>query len=76
MTSNQLRAADLARALCAGRVSVADLTDRDWNLLLLAADLNNVCAVPAVVCRRVLERVGQGTGYFAPVRVRPVVAAG
>ena len=64
MTTNQWRAAVLAAEVCRGRVNAADLADADWDLLLLAADLNNPLSLPLLVCHRVLDRASRGVGYF------------
>jgi hypothetical protein len=65
MTRNQRRAIEIACALCAGHLSESTMSDCDWNLLLLAAEINDCRARPLLVCQRVLERAMQGLGYFA-----------
>ena len=65
MTRNQRHAIEIARALCAGLLSECTMSDGDWNLLLLAAEINDCRAKPPLVCQRVLERAMQGLGYFA-----------
>ena len=65
MTRNQRHAIEIARALCAGLLSECTMSDGDWNLLLLAAEINDCRARPPLVCQRVLERAMQGLGYFA-----------
>ena len=70
MTRNQHRAVMLARHVSNGLHDPADLTDGDWNLLLLAADLNNATSLPMLVCARVLNQAERGVGYFSgPDRV-------
>jgi hypothetical protein len=64
MTLNQQRAIALAQALTSGQVSAGSLSDSDWDLLLLAADLNNPQSLPQIVSRRVLDRAARGIGYF------------
>jgi hypothetical protein len=65
MTRNQRHAVEIARAMRAGRMSESAISDRDWNLLLLAAEINDYRAKPLIVCWRVLERATKGLGYFA-----------
>jgi hypothetical protein len=65
MTSNQRRAVTLARQVCAGRLSTDSVTDGDWHLLLLAADVPSPQSLPLLVCHRVLDRARRGEGYFA-----------
>lgn len=72
MTTNQLRAIELARAILAGAELPSngpppELSDADWHLLLLAGGWNNVQAPAAKVARRVLELAGRRAGYFAGV---------
>ena len=64
MTRNQQRAVMLARHVSNGLHDPADLTDGDWNLLLLAADLNNTTSLPMLVCARVLNQAERRVGYF------------
>ena len=65
MTCKQRRAASLAQSVCDGTVPAADVTQADWGLLLLAADLRNPNSLPLIVCHRVLDRARRGVGYFA-----------
>ena len=65
MTSNQKRAARLAAALRADAGRTADLTDADWDLLLLAAGLTGGGALRLLVANRVLDRARRRVGYFA-----------
>ena len=65
MTRNQRHAVEIARAVDAGRLSECAISDRDWSLLLLAAEINDCRARPLIVCQRVLERAARGLGYFA-----------
>jgi hypothetical protein len=64
VTNNQWRAAVLAADICGHKLDAANLTDPDWDLLLLAADLNNPLSLPLLVCHRVLDRAARGVGYF------------
>jgi hypothetical protein len=64
MTRNQRRAAALAQDLRSGGLQASDLSDTDWDLLLLAADLHDPRSVPLTVSSRVLERAMQRTGFF------------
>lgn len=65
MTRNQQRAVTLARQVSNGLHDPAQLTDGDWNLLLLAADLNNTTSLPMLVCARVLNQAERRVGYFS-----------
>lgn len=66
MNTNQLRALELARSIVRGRVQSADdLPDRDWALLLLAADLQSPFSHLPIVARRVVNQAAERTGYFA-----------
>ena len=88
VTRNQCRAAALAAEICGGRRDAAMLSEEDWHLLLLAADLNNPLSLPLLVCNRVLDRAARGVGYFDHAtlaaaddphprcRTRPTVASG
>jgi hypothetical protein len=67
MTGNQRRAIALAEQICEGTVSATHLSDADWGLLLLAADVTNTHSLPLLVCYRVLDRASRGLGYFAGV---------
>jgi hypothetical protein len=64
MTRNQLYAIALAEDVGRGRADPDRLPDEDWQLLLLAAGVNNACARPSVVCDRVLERARGRRDYF------------
>lgn len=66
MTRNQQRAVQLARNISSGRLDPADLSDGDWHLLLLAANINNAMSLPALVCGRVLNQAERQIGYFSP----------
>jgi hypothetical protein len=71
MTRNQRRAAALAQDLRSGGLQAADLSDTDWDLLLLAADLHDPRSVPLTVSSRVLERVALRTGFFTERATAP-----
>jgi len=64
VTTNQWHAASLAAQICQHMVDPADLSDHDWHLLLLAADLNSPQSLPLLVCCRVLDQAARGVGYF------------
>jgi len=66
MTANQRHSLELAVDLLAERRSPADLTDSQWALLLLAADVRNPQAIPQLVAYRIMQQFEQGTGYFSP----------
>ena len=77
MTSNQRRAARLAATVRADGGRTADLTDADWDLLLLAAGLNRCWSLPLLVANRVLDHARRRVGYFAdPVRPTTASAGG
>ena len=65
MTNNQRRAVDLAQQIRQGITDAADLSEMDWCLLLLAADLNRNSAPPLMVADRVLKRAELQIRYFA-----------
>jgi hypothetical protein len=64
MTSNQQRALFLAQAVIDGDTHPANLTDEDWALLLMAADINNVVASPMRIAYQVLCQFEHRMGYF------------
>ena len=65
MTANQKRVVQMALDILRDEYMAQDLCDADWQLLLLAAGLNNVCVRPDVAARRVLENAESECGYFA-----------
>ena len=65
MTRNQHRSIELARQLVLGTLNAEQLSDEDWNLLLLAAGLNNPRSLPPVVAHRVLNQAAGQNGYFS-----------
>ena len=75
MTTNQLRAVRLARAMSEGRIDAAGLSDDDWSLLLLAAGLNQTAAAPAVVARRVVDAAWGRSGYFGAWGLSPAAVS-
>jgi hypothetical protein len=74
VTTNQWRAASLAARICQRHVDPSEIPERDWHLLLLAADLRNPGSLPLLVCCRVLDQAARGLGYFASTS--PPEAAG
>ena len=68
MTRNQQQAVSLARRISSGSLDPADLSDAEWNLLLLAGDLNSATSLPMLVCGRVLNRAERRIGYFSDTR--------
>ena len=64
MNCNQQRAVDLAGAVLAGRVLPSDVTDTEWALLLLAADLCDELSPPLPVACGVLDQFDHHRGYF------------
>ncbi len=64
MTSNQQRAVLLADLILKDRVDSAELSEIDWDLLLLAAGLYKVTTPPLVVALRVLVNAENLQGYF------------
>jgi hypothetical protein len=64
MTRNQQRALFLAQAVIDGSMHPSDLSDEDWALLLMAADLNNPLSSPMRIARLVLLQFEHRMGYF------------
>lgn len=64
MTSNQRRAIFLADLILKGHVDPAELSEIDWDLLLLAAGLYKTATPPRVVALRVLANAEHLEGYF------------
>src|SRR5438309_1639955 len=64
VTSNQIRALKLARALSTGAADIATLADCDWHLLLLAAGTYRTSATGPTLSRLVLQAAEERTGYF------------
>ena len=71
MTTNQWRAASLATGICQHRVDPSEITERDWHLLLVAADLNSPESLPLLVCFRVLDQAARRVGYFESTPPEP-----
>lgn len=67
MTHNQKRAIALAGDIHHGRIDAGQLPDVDWDLLLLAAEMNKRLAPPMLIASRVLERATRHLGYFSEV---------
>jgi hypothetical protein len=65
MTANQKRVVQVAFDILRDEHAHQELSDADWQLLLLAAGFNNVCVRPQVAARRVLENAENHRGYFA-----------
>lgn len=65
MTVNQQRVVQIALKIFRNEHGCEELSDADWQLLLLAAGLNNVSVRPDVAARRVLENAETEQGYFA-----------
>jgi len=64
VTSNQRRAVLLADLILKGRVDPVELSEIDWDLLLLAAGVHKVATPPAKVALRVLANAEHLAGYF------------
>ncbi len=73
MTRNQIRACQLAAGLLSNQISIDAVSDSDWALLLLAADLHaQPLASPLVVARRVVRNRQAKGGYFENMHSEPV----
>lgn len=68
LTNNHRRSIALAKQILSGEQRPENITDADWALLMLAADINRCDSAPSVVARRVLDAYEQMTGYFDPLR--------
>lgn len=65
MTLNQKRSLELANRILQNRLAATDLADADWQLLLLAAGLNNIQSHPFVAAKQVLINAAGRKGYFS-----------
>jgi hypothetical protein len=65
MTSNQRRVIRLATQILEDEHFAAKISDPEWELLLLAAGLNNVSARPSMVAHLVLHNLAHADGYFS-----------
>ena len=65
MNRNQKRAVTIARAIEVEGAESTSISESDWNLLLLAAEMNDIRAHPRILSHRVLERALRRLGYFA-----------
>lgn len=72
MTRNQHRALALAAAMLEHELEPEQLSDQDWNLLLLAAGINAVSAKANEVARQVFLNARQRTGFFADQTTQPI----
>lgn len=68
MTANQNRAVSLANEILRGTVDASELSDFDWNLLLLAGGVFNSLSLPLQVAGRVFHQFTHRKGYFAEIR--------
>ena len=76
MTANQIRAVRLALGVVDEEFNPGDLSDSDWQLLLLAAGVNNVCASPKIVAEQVLRHLTCSSGYFSSAGLDSMGQAG
>jgi hypothetical protein len=65
MTANQKHVVQIAFSILRDEHAYQELSDADWQLLLLTAGFNNVCVRPDVAARRVLDNAETERGYFA-----------
>jgi hypothetical protein len=68
MASNQQRAIDLANDIVEGKRSAPELTEEEWNLILLASGLNDIRTLPLLVCHRIMTNKSMKTGFFSPTQ--------
>ena len=69
--TNQNMAMDLAERLISGSLPAKDLSDDQWALLLLAADLVHVShSQPLIVAHRILHHSAEKRGYFANTKAK------
>jgi hypothetical protein len=73
LTANQRRASELAQAIIDQTISVESMTDDQWALLMLAADVFSIYSSPLLLAHRVGFRLSRRIGYFAR---QPVPALG
>jgi hypothetical protein len=71
MTVNQRRAVRLAEGILSGAIVPTMLSEEDWALMLLAAELNNTRSIPSMVARRILQREAEHLGYFGSRSLEP-----
>jgi len=65
VTRNQQRAVELADAILTRKLPPSAVTETEWALLLLAADLCNELSPAMFVAGRVLEHFDGRRGFFA-----------
>jgi hypothetical protein len=68
MTRNQQRAVQLADAILEHKIRASDVPDPEWQLLLLAAGLENSSSMPVLVAYLVRHNLAQKSGYFASAK--------
>lgn len=66
LTNNHRHAIALARQILSDERAADEITDSDWALLMLAADVNRCDSAPQLVARRVLDAFERQSGYFDP----------
>ncbi|HEX8522766.1 MAG TPA: hypothetical protein VF669_10955 [Tepidisphaeraceae bacterium] len=64
LTGNQKRAVELAELVINGRVQLSEVSDEQWQLLVLAAGVTHQRVPQWTICERVIGNYLSCEGYF------------